>query len=125
MMAAQVSDAAINAAALADNSVTTGKLAANAVTSEQLQDGTISESDLSLSLLNGTFWKSSGNGGTTPGTHFFGTTDHQPLEVRVNNQRALRLEPTASNDTVNVIGGSALNFVATGVLGATISGGGG
>jgi hypothetical protein len=74
--------------------------------------------------LEGTFWKLTGNNGTTP-THFVGTSDNRPLELRVNNQRALRLEPTASNDTVNLVGGSALNFVATGVVGATISGGGG
>jgi hypothetical protein len=124
MMAAQVNDAAINAAALANNSVTTGKLATNAVTSERIADATISVSDLSLSLLDGTFWKLTGNGGLTPGIQFLGTTDNQPLELRVNNQRALRLEPTASNATVNVVGGSERNFVSTGVVGATIAGGG-
>jgi len=111
------------AAALADNSVTPVKLAANAVTSERIEDGTISASDLAPVLLDGTFWKLAGNSATTP-ADFLGTTDNRPLELRVNNQRALRLEPTASNDTVNVVGGSARNFVASGVVGATISGGG-
>jgi trimeric autotransporter adhesin len=54
-----------------------------------------------------------------------GTTGDQPLELYANNQRALRLEPTGNADMVNVIGGSALNFVAAGVFGATIGGGGG
>src|SRR6185503_13539926 len=84
MVAEQVSDAAINAAALADNSVTTAKLAMNAVTSERIEDETISASDLSLSLLESTFWKLAGNSGTTPVTHFLGTTDNQPLNLRVN-----------------------------------------
>jgi hypothetical protein len=53
-----------------------------------------------------------------------GTPGNQPLELKVNNQRALRLEPTTNTDTVNVIGGSARNFVGPGVAGATIGGGG-
>jgi hypothetical protein len=53
-----------------------------------------------------------------------GTTGNQPLELKVNNQRALRLEPTPNLDTVNVIGGSSRNFVTAGVRGATIGGGG-
>jgi hypothetical protein len=124
MMAAQVSDAAINAAALAENSVTTGKLATNAITTERIQDGTISAADLTSVLRDGTFWKLAGNGATSPGTHFLGTTDNQALELKVNGRRALRLEPTGSNDTANVVGGSARNFVSAGIVGATIGGGG-
>jgi hypothetical protein len=75
-------------------------------------------------LDSSAFWKLGGNSGTTPGTDFLGTTDNQPLEFKVNNQRGLRLEPTASADTVNVIGGSARNGVGAGVVGATIGGGG-
>ena len=52
----------------------------------------------------------------------------QPLEVFVDGQRALRLEPTAIDSghagIVNVVAGSAANFVQSGVRGATISGGG-
>jgi hypothetical protein len=69
-------------------------------------------------------WSRVGNAGTIPGVNFLGTIDNQPLEFKVNNQRGLRLEPTALTDTVNVIGGSARNFVRTGVVGATIGGGG-
>lgn len=123
MMAARVSNMAINEAALGDASVTTAKLAPNAVTSERIADGTIAAVDLAPALLDGTFWKLAGNSATTP-AHFLGTTDNQPLSLRVNNQRALRLEPTGSNDTVNVVGGSARNFVVPGIVGATIAGGG-
>jgi hypothetical protein len=45
------------------------------------------------------------------------------LELRVNGQRALRLEPT-TNDSVSVVGGWGGNFVGPGVVGATIGGGG-
>jgi trimeric autotransporter adhesin len=47
-----------------------------------------------------------------------------PLDIKVGGLRALRLEPTSSNGTVNVIGGSSGNFVTAGVVGATIAGGG-
>jgi hypothetical protein len=68
------------------------------------------------------FWQLTGNTGTTPGTHFLGTTDNKALELKVNGQRALRLEPVAGG--ANVIGGSYDNSVTAGVIGATISGGG-
>ncbi len=66
-------------------------------------------------------WSLTGNAGTTPGTNFLGTTDSQPLEVRVNNQRALRIEPGSSP---NLIGGYSGNSVTAGVVGAVIGGGG-
>jgi hypothetical protein len=68
------------------------------------------------------FWQLGGNAGTTPGTDFLGTTDDQPLELWVNGQRALRLEPTTNSP--NVIGGSASNYV-TNAVGVTIGGGSG
>ena len=74
------------------------------------------------------FWKLAGNSGTTPGVNFLGTTDAQALELKVNGARALRLEPTLDDGShagiVNVVGGSPVNFVGTGVYGATIAGGG-
>jgi trimeric autotransporter adhesin len=95
--------------------------------------------NISASLLGGlaasNFWQTLGNAGTSPTNgNFVGTTDFQALELRVNSQRALRLEPAPSDAAhskmVQVIGGSELNFVATGAVvpggfGATISGGGG
>lgn len=68
------------------------------------------------------FWHATGNGGTAPGANFLGTTDNQPLEMKVNNARALRLEPTV--DSPNVIGGSSHNRVEPGFEAATIAGGG-
>jgi len=72
-----------------------------------------------------TGWSTNGNSGTTPGLNFLGTLDNQPLEFRVNGQRALRLEPGASgNGAPNMIGGASINSVTAGVVGATIGGGG-
>lgn len=67
-------------------------------------------------------WSLTGNSGTTPGSNFLGTTDNQALELRVNNARALRLEPHATSP--NLIGGYSGNSVTAGVYGATIGGGG-
>src|ERR1043166_5525958 len=49
-----------------------------------------------------------------------------PLDIKVNRQRALRLEIATSGLGVapNVIGGSSANIVTGGALGATIAGGG-
>jgi hypothetical protein len=69
----------------------------------------------------GSFWSLTGNSGTS-GSNFLGTTDNQALELRVNNTRALRLEPGALYP--NVIGGFASNSVSPGVDGASIGGGG-
>jgi hypothetical protein len=52
-----------------------------------------------------------------------GTADNQPLELKVNSQRAVRLEPNASG-APNVIAGSLVNAAGAGVVGATIGGGG-
>ena len=67
-------------------------------------------------------WRLGGNAGTDPAQHFLGTTDDKPLIVKVNGQRALRIEPTTY--TPNIIGGFAGNTVYGGVVGATIAGGG-
>ena len=67
-------------------------------------------------------WKTAGNNNTIAGVNFLGTPDNQPLDFRVNNGRALQLAPTTN--TANFIGGDSHNFVAPGVYGATIGGGG-
>ena len=67
-------------------------------------------------------WALGGNNGTLP-TNFLGTIDTQPLELRVGSARALRLEPNSSG-APNFIAGSSVNFVAAGVKGGVIGGGG-
>ena len=74
-------------------------------------------------------WDTSGNAGTNAATDFLGTTDAQPFELRTQNVRSLRIEPSAELRsgkpiTANVIAGSFDNEVTAGVRGATISGGG-
>jgi len=65
-------------------------------------------------------WRTTGNAGTTPAANFVGTTDNQPLELRANGQRGLRLQPFAGFG-VSVVGGS--NFVDAISPAATIAGG--
>src|SRR2546421_2362593 len=78
---------------------------------------------INVSLDSSAVWKLAGNSNTIPGTHFVGTRDNQPLELQVNRQRALRLEPN-TNGAPNIIGGSPFNVVDAGIVGATVGGGG-
>ncbi|MBI3850306.1 MAG: hypothetical protein HY298_08465 [Verrucomicrobia bacterium] len=71
-------------------------------------------------------WHTGGNLGTTAGVNFLGTTDNEPLQLHVNGQRVLRLEPVSdlTGFLPNVIGGKD-NYVVPGTTGAFIGGGGG
>jgi hypothetical protein len=73
-------------------------------------------------LSSSQFWRTAGNSGTTPAANFVGTTDNQPLELRVNNLRGLRLQP-GSNSAPSVIGGSRSNIISAGTAGGAIAGG--
>jgi hypothetical protein len=99
---------------------------ADAITSPMISNGTVAAVDVNAASFSNTFWKVDGNEGTASGTPFLGTTDDQPLELRVHGARALRLEPAVSYGLAspNVIAGHASNVVSAGMIGATISGGG-
>jgi hypothetical protein len=80
-----------------------------------------------LSIIDSA-WLLTGNSGTVDGTHFLGTRDNVPLNIRVNNQRSGRIDPinrvtllgyqaganitTAKNNTA--IGAGALFLNSTG-----------
>jgi hypothetical protein len=79
----------------------------------------------------GSGWTLTGNLGTTPGVDFLGTTDGAGLELHVNSLRGMRLDfanvetsPDIYDSSINVLGGSWLNAISAGVVGATIAGGG-
>ena len=63
-----------------------------------------------------------GNAGTNPVTDYVGTSDNQPLNLDVSGARALQLQPNATSP--NLIGGSSVNAVTVGKVGAVIAGGG-
>lgn len=135
----------LNAGALASGSVPDPRLSTNVAlrNADQTFTGTVNFSPASgppftvgssakVPMLNADtldghdssfFWGTLGNSATLPGFHFIGTTDDHPLEFKVNGLRALRIEPS-TNGAPNVIGGAPVNFVAAGVVGATIAGGG-
>lgn len=93
--------------------------AVTAGTGVLVTDGVVS---LDTDFTDGLYWKLGGNAGTVAGADVIGTTDNQALELHVNGERVLRLEPTT--DSPNIIGGHELNTVDAGVVGATIAGGG-
>ncbi|MEI6078672.1 MAG: tail fiber domain-containing protein, partial [Verrucomicrobiota bacterium] len=67
-------------------------------------------------------WKVGGNTGANPTNGaFLGTIDNYPLEIRVNNSPALRVEPTSQEP--NIIGNAAYNYTDHSTLGAFIGNG--
>ncbi len=81
-----------------------------------------------------TSWSLTGNAGTgcstTPCTEFLGTVDNDPFELRVDNIRALRIEPAVDGQeslgfSPNIIAGNSTNqvFAGNATGGATIAGG--
>ncbi len=111
-----------SANAVAANSVANAGLQAGAVTSDKIADGTITAGDLSPALASNTFWRLGGNAATVPGSQFLGTTDNQPLELRVNNQRALLLSGQPGLPP-NLVVGVPENGIPLGI-GSVIAGGG-
>jgi hypothetical protein len=151
-----VKNADLGLGASSSNTIADGGIQAIDVKNNTLTGGQIDELSLDLSLLQrrvadscaasqairaiaqngtvtcesvggggGSFWSLSGNAGTT-GADFLGTSDNQPLNLRVNDARGLRLEPASdgTNQSPNVIGGIADNSVTPGVHSAVIGGGG-
>ena len=121
--------------AVAPGSVTAASIAPGQVvkTINGLADGvtlasgnnvTLTTNSGKLTFTTPTDWHVDGNIKTVAGRDFLGTTDDQPLELKVNGRRALRLEPESTHGAPNVIGGSEVNWVGPSVLGAFIGGGG-
>lgn len=121
--ASQLASGAVGSTQLATSAVGATQLASGAVTAAKLGASSVGSAALDLTGLTTVLWKAGGNSGTTAGTHFLGTTDNVALELKVNNLRAFRLEPTSSN-APNIVLGAAANLVSSGAVGAVISGGG-
>ena len=52
-------------------------------------------------------WGLTGNAGTIDGTHFIGTTDNVPFNIRVNNEKAGRIDPIKYNTFYGYQSGNA------------------
>lgn len=79
-------------------------------------------------LAASSFWQLGGN--NISGGQVLGTLNNQPMDLYADGQRAMRLILRADasgmfSNAPNVIGGSAVNLVMTGVVGGTVAGGGG
>jgi hypothetical protein len=120
--AATVTNQAINTAQIAPGAVTAPELGtAGAPGTGQVL--TYDGSGLAWTTPAGAqpAWLLNGNGGTDPNVNFLGTTDNVALVVRVNNSRALLIEPDATSPTL-VAGHPANSAVAA--PGSTVGGGG-
>jgi hypothetical protein len=128
---------AVSGAGLQDASISAGKVAAGQVVKSlngltdhvTLSAGpnvtlTPSGNGLRIAADSGRDWSLTGNVAT--GSEFLGTINSGPLELRVNNQPVLRLQPTIG--TPNLIGGFRGNQAGGGrvgeIVGGTIGGGG-
>lgn len=94
-------------------------------------DGSLTAAKFASGVLNANAWLLSGNSGVTTG--FLGTTDTNPLTLKVNNRRVMQytyFEDLSNANTdfqfrvSNLLGGSEVNSIAPGAYGATIVGGG-
>lgn len=144
-LAGTVPGGSINSSKLAVDSVTTSALLNNAVTGAKIANGqvvrnlnglqdtvllaagantTITPAGNTLTIAGSSDWKLGGNAGTTPAANFIGTTDNQPLSVKVNGATALRIEPTAT--APNIVGGLAgvrPTVIGSNVRGVVVAGG--
>jgi hypothetical protein len=64
-------------------------------------------------LLAPLFWSTTGNTGTVDGTNFIGNIDNVPFNIRVNNQKAGRLDQQRDNTFYGIESGSA-NYTTVG-----------
>jgi len=119
-LSAGTAGSATTASGVAAGAVTSSGLAPGSVGGAAIADGSITSADLNASLLNNTFWKLTGNE-VVPG-QFLGSTNNQPVEIRANGFRALRLEPSGVGGSPNLVGGYRQNIVNG--AGSTIAGGG-
>ena len=145
--ASGVSVNAVSGAGIQANSITAVKIAGGQVVKSlngltdnvALQAGanltlTTNGNILTLAAGSSASWSLTGNAGTVPGVNFLGTTDNQPLDLYANYSRGLRLNYASRTIgggqfalrswSMNVLGGMDVNFIGSGVIGATISGGG-
>lgn len=124
--ASQLSGTIANSA-LPRNMTLSGTITAAAFAGDGAGLGNVNASSLEGMPSTG-FWRTGGNAGTTPGANFLGTLDNQPLDLKVNGLRVLRLEPANDQNggfVPNLIGGHQDNTVAPGITASVIGGGGG
>jgi hypothetical protein len=135
---------AVNGTGIQNNSITANKISSGQVVKSLnglRDDVTLSAgagitlgtngNSLSISANSGSDWSLTGNSGTSAGPNFLGTIDNQPLQLKAFNNRGLELETVGRGDffssesSLNLLGGSPLNYISDGVIGGTVSGGGG
>ena len=113
---------AIKANTVPDGAITNAKIAAGTLTADKFAPG----------VTNSLTWLLGGNSGTNPAVNFLGTTDNQPLVMKVNNYHALQIQ-YAKNlydaghnfylESANVLGGFSGNVIGANIVGATVFGG--
>lgn len=107
---------------IANGGVTTSKIADEGTTGQVLTSTGGTGVEWQTPSGGTDSWSLSGNSGTDPASDYLGTSDNQPLIIKINNDRIFRLEPHST--CPNIIGGLSTNSVTPGLYGVTIGGGG-
>jgi hypothetical protein len=124
---ASIRSQSIGAGHLGRGSVGLEALMENAVDSSRILDGSIAERDLADGAvtppkLSMSYWTTRGNLNEGGEMIFLGTLDARPVDLRVNNRRALRLEPHAVSPIL--VAGHEVNDAGQGAAGGVVGGGG-
>ncbi len=114
----QIAAGAVGSVEIATGAVGSSELATGAVDTDEIVDGAVT-----WWKLQDKYWKLNGNADTTNAVHFLGTTDDEPLDLKVSGRRVLRLQPSTTY-TPNLIGGDSANAVSNDAMGCAIAGGG-
>jgi hypothetical protein len=126
-----VPDGSLTAVKFGSNSVTSAALAFGAVRTDNLENYSVTFEKLASGAIphscfdyTNCYWSLFGNGNITAGVNFLGTVagELDPLEFRVNNNRAMLYVFTGADTSPNLIGGFKHNIVNG--VGGTIGGGG-
>jgi trimeric autotransporter adhesin len=118
----------------AGNSFTGNGSGLTSLNASRLSSGTVPNARIPATVARtNDVWLLGGNVGADPTNNFIGTADYEPLEIRANGRRALRVEwagdsnediETEDDGSVNLLGGAPTNSMAPGVVGSVIGGGG-
>ena len=130
-LAKTVPNGSLTAAKFGSNSVTSPALAPGAVRTHHIENFSVTYEKLAPGAIphscfdyTNCYWSLCGNGNVTAGVNFLGTGagELDPLEFRVNNNRAMLYVFTGAGTSPNLIGGYGGNVVSG--VGGTIAGGG-
>lgn len=118
--------ASIESSEIADGTISFADIGQNGATNGQIMKWNGSAwtyADDNTGEVGGAFWSLAGNSGITAGTHFVGTTEQVPLDIKAAGKRVIRVEGRTNGANI-VMMGSQSNVIESTVVGSSVLGGG-